>query len=391
MHKGMDISFFFDALNPELFDPRFRPNPHALGNLTQKFVTAFPDWTQADLVLFGIREDRGSADDRGCARAADQIRDRLYQLSAPRALKICDLGNLVQKAEPEEVQDALQFVAHAILKRGKTLMVIGGTQDLSYGLYRGFEQAEQQVDLVAIDARLDIWDSEVALTNESVNHAILTHEPNYLHHFSVIGAQNHLVSETERNAMQQLNYDILRIGELKADLRLAEPLLRTAHMVSYDLSAIRLADAPAASNSQPAGLSAEEACQLARYAGMGYHPHLLHLCEVNPVHDHRLQTSTLAALLAWYFIEGYYNRIEDRPVPDRSNLRRYRVPLDDWSVPEILFYKHEASERWWMEVLVEQPGTTHRRPSLVPCAEADYSQALAGEIPDRWWKAQYRG
>jgi hypothetical protein len=74
-----------------------------------------------------------------------------------------------------------------------------------------------------------------------------------------------------------------------------------------------------------------------------------------------------------------------------SNLRRYRVPLDDWSVPEILFYKHEASERWWMEVLVEQPGTTHRRPSLVPCAEADYSQALAGEIPDRWWKAQYRG
>lgn len=387
----MDISFFFHPLDIEHLDQRYRPNPHALGNVFSKFVGHFPDWTEADIVIFGVAEDRGTAAQRGAARAANLVRDRLYQLSAPRAIKVADLGNLVHKDDLEDVYAALQFVTATLLKAGKTVLVLGGTQDLSYGLYRGFEEMEQDVELCCIDALLDIWDSEVALTNESVNHAILVHQPNYLHHFSVIGAQSYLISETERNAMQQLNYSVLRMGDLKADFRLAEPLLRTANMVTYDLSAIRMADAPGASHATAAGLSTEEACQLARFAGMGYHTHLMHLCEVNPDLDYRNQTGGLAALLAWFFIEGYYNRMIDRPAADRSNLQRYRVPLDDWSVPEIIFYKHETTERWWMEVPVEMPGTQQKRPTLIPCAEADYQQALRGEIPERWWQAQYKG
>ncbi|MBX3102615.1 MAG: arginase family protein [Bacteroidetes bacterium] len=386
----MDISFFFEPIDASKLDSRYKPNPHALGNVFDKFITQFPDWAAADLVILGVCEDRGHADQPGCVASAHTIRDRLYQLSAPRALKAADLGNLAPKEDLEGYYEALAFVTGTILKAGKTLLVIGGTQDLAVGLYEGHQQLERHINMVCIDNYLDIWDSEVRLTNESVNHRIISMHPSCLDNFAVVAAQSYLVSETEREAMDILQFELLRLGDIRSDMRLAEPTLRLADMVCFDMSAVRYADAPGASHPTPAGLTAEEVCQLARFVGMGYRTNAFFLTEVNAKLDIRRQTATLAALILWYFMEGWYNRLADQPKADRSNLQRYRVPMTG-SVQEIVFYKHPETHRWWMEVPLESPGGGMPRPLLVPCAEADYQRAQQDEIPERWMRAQLRG
>jgi hypothetical protein len=223
-----------------------------------------------------------------------------------------------------------------------------------------------------------------------VNHRIISSTPTCLDSFAVVAAQSYLVSETERQAMDMLQFEVLRLGDIRNDLRLAEPTLRTADMVCLDMSAVRFSDAPGASHPTPAGLTAEEVCQLARYVGMGYQTNLFFLTEVNAKLDIRRQTATLGALILWYFMEGWYNRLTDQPKADRSNLQRYRVPLTG-SVPEIVFYKHPETHRWWMEVPLQVPGSRATRPVLIACAEADYLHAQRDDLPERWLRAQRKG
>jgi arginase family enzyme len=47
-----------------------------------------------------------------------------------------------------------------------------------------------------------------------------------------------------------------------------EPILRSSHLMMFDLNSLRLSDAPGTSNKSPNGLYAEEACQIIRYAGL---------------------------------------------------------------------------------------------------------------------------
>ena len=160
-----------------------------------------------------------------------------------------------------------------------------------------------------------------------------------------------------------------------------------AHLVSFDLSAIRHSDAPASIFPSPGGFSAFEACRLARYAGLGYRIKSLLLAEFDPEKDANGQSALLMAMMVWYFVEGFYNRKEDFPTEDRSNLRKYSVRLHA-SVKYIDFFHHPGTGRWWMEVpyqdSLEKPERHNR---LVPCSQKDYEFAKTDDIPERWWRA----
>jgi hypothetical protein len=228
------------------------------------------------------------------------------------------------------------------------------------------------------------------MTNRSFNHKILTHAPNYLYHFTLLGAQNHYVTQEERQAFQRLHLEMLRVGELHRNIRRSEPYLRTANLIAFDVSVVRAADAPGAAQPSPAGITAEEACQIARFAGMGFQANVFCITEFIPDYDYRGITAELCAMLVWYFIEGYYHRTEDIPNSDRTNLIKYRAVLSG-PVPEIVFYRHEHTNRWWMEVPSPQFILNQRgRQKLVACSADDYETALRDEIPERWWIIHYK-
>lgn len=386
----MDISYFFSPLSTDIVPKKFTLDHDNISDCTDMHITAFPNWSVADIVIMGCDEDRGARNLRGAALATQLIRQKLYGLAIPkRGLKIADLGNLIKKDTVREYYDGIALAMGELLKAGKIVILIGGTQDITYGQYMAYGELGRNVEYVHIDSRLDVFDSDFGINNESYNHKIFIHSPNYLFNFTNLGFQSYFVPESERERLANLHFQGIRLGQLREDLKEAEPALRNADLVSVDMGSIRSADSPGSGAPSPAGFTTEEICQLMRYSGMSNRVSSLSLSEVVPLKDFNEQSSVLAALMLWYFIEGIQNRRIDEPT-DLNALTKYRATLQG-GTHEIVFYKNERSERWWMEVPYPDALTKGTgRTMLVPCSEADYTQATHDEVPEKWWLTHYR-
>lgn len=387
----MDLSYFFSPLTDEHLHMIREFKPGCLGNQALINSGPFPDWEHADVVIFSCDEDRGSTGMKGAALAPGPIRRYLYRLSSPGGqVRLADLGNLKKKDKLFDYYEAIAHVTGVLVEAGKIVIIIGGSNDIAYGQYMGYEKFKKDVEYVSVDSRLDMDNSDFGINNTTHNHKIFLHSPNYLYHFSNLGYQTYFVPESDRRTLRSLHFEALRLGELKDDMTLAEPVLRDADLASFDISCVRHSDAPGTNMPSPPGFFAEEACRLARYAGLSNKLTSISFCEVNPIKDLNEQTSHLAAMMIWYFIEGFYNRKNDVPNADFSNVVRHTVKLKG-SIPEIIFYSSGGSGRWWMEV--PYPHTSeinlHKR-HLVACTEKDYLMATEEEIPDRWWMTYYK-
>ena len=67
-----------------------------------------------------------------------------------------------------------------LLKKNIIPIVIGGSQDLTYSLYRAYDNLEQMVNLVAIDYKFDLGQQENSLSQSSFLTKIIIDEPNNL-------------------------------------------------------------------------------------------------------------------------------------------------------------------------------------------------------------------
>jgi arginase family enzyme len=378
----MDLSAFFDPVDSQL-SPALSAGEW--GQRSMVYQSTFPDWQAADVLLLACGEARGGGrghDDE----AATAIREQLYRLSCPDgAFRVADLGTLKPRETPEGAYEALAYVLAQCLQANKTVLLFGGSQDLTLGQYMAYEDLGRQIQYVHLDGRLDLGDDQLKLDHQSYNRRILARAKGVLKHFASLGYQRYLVSADQLRWLQDQHHETLRYGELGGQIEEVEPALRLADMVSLDLSAIRASDAPGVAQPSPGGFSAMEACRLARYAGLAYDVSTFQLSELCPAHDLRHQTALLSAMLLWYFVDGYYSRWDDQPEADRSNLRQYSVQLHA-SVEKIDFYKHPGTERWWMAVpypdRLDQPLAQTR---LVPCSARDYDCARQDDIPLRWW------
>ena len=386
----MEISSLFRPLEEDFAQYIRSLDTYSIGKMTRFNFGDLPGIGHADIVIIGCDEDRGSHEIQGSALAPAVIRKHLYKLTAPRQnLNIVDLGNLKKTDRMVQYYDVLAQVTREVVKRDKILIIIGGSQDITYGQYMGYEGVNHNVEYVSIDSQLDVQDSDFGINNHTYNHKIFIHSPNYLFNFTNLGYQGHFTSLSERKRIKNLHFAGVRLGELRADIREAEPYLRNANLVSFDISCIRSGDCPGASHPTPAGFDTEEACQLARYAGMAHRVSSISFCEVHPMKDFNEQASILAAMLVWYFIEGVYNRKEDEPI-DLSALTKYTTHLQG-GAHEIVFFKNESTGRWWMEVpYTDALKDPNGRRKLMPCSPSDYEKARMDEIPEKWWLAHYK-
>lgn len=383
----MEISGYFTPLDFNMIQPATGPDSFTIGHFVQLHSTTFPELLKTDIVIIGAPEDKNGRELKGAAMAPDVIRRHLYRLASPKSeIKIADLGNLRKTERMQDYYQTLGMIVGELVKRGKLVIVLGGTQDVVYGQYRGYEVLGRPIEYVCIDSELDLMDSDFGINNHSYNHKILLHSPNYLFNYSNLGYQSHFVTLADRKRMKNLYFSAMRLGEIRNDIRECEPYLRNADMVSFDISAIRSSDAPGTSHPSPAGLDAEEACQIAKYAGMANRVSSISFCEVNPMRDLNEQTSLLTAMMIWYFIEGYYNRRDDEPINPES-MTRYRLQVAG-GLEEVIFLKNESSGRWWMEVPYHDGiGKPEARRKIIPCSESDYNLAKENELPERWWFA----
>ncbi len=380
-----DIQHFFKTI--ELSSDIFSENQ--LKNYITSYTSEsdFPELEGIDMAIVGVCEDRRAYTNIGCALAPNKVRDYLYSLY-PGSFKprIADLGNIEAGHDVEDTYYALKSTVDYLVRKNIVPIIIGGSQDLTYAQFLGYEKLEQTINVVTVDAAFDLGNHDEETTNTAYLGKIILHQPNFLFNYSNIGYQTYLVDHTSLGMMNKLYFDTYRLGQVRDAIEEAEPIIRHADMLSFDISAIKHSDAPAHSMAQPNGFYSEEACQMMRYAGMNDKLTSVGIYEINPEYDTQGKTSNLAAQMIWCFMDGFYSRKQDFPSRTNPDYVKFHVVLQDEKY-EINFFKSKKTNRWWMEIpYPPSKGLKFERHTLLPCSYKDYELAVNNEIPDRWWQ-----
>jgi formiminoglutamase len=387
----MSLSDFFSPLELDKITPKQGFYTSQLGLKTSFYTDKFPDLEekQYDIAIFGVADDRAAVNNSGCALGPEYFRSQFYQLhEGAFTSRIIDLGDIKAGERISDTYIAVKMVVSELIKQDILPIIIGGGQDLTYAQYMAYESLEQKVDLVVIDPKFDLDEGDeegIAARSDTYLNKILLHQPNYLFNFSNLGYQTYYVSQESLKVMSKLYFDAHRLGEFSDDIGISEPILRNANMISFDMGAIRSSDAVANANANPNGFYGEQACRIARYAGMSDKLTSIGFYEFNPAFDNNSQTAILLAQLVWYVVDGYYNRKKDFPLTPKSHYLIYRASLND-GTGEMLFVKSKKSDRWWMQVPYPTGMSKNERYHLVPCRYEDYTTAVSGEMPDLWWR-----
>lgn len=337
------------------------------------------------LAIIGVEEDRSSADNHGCGKGINQIRTELYELYVHFDMpKIIDLGTLKNGNTVKDTQIALKEILKILREKNITTIIIGGGHDLTYGQYLSYEEALNPVEMVVVDEKIDILETEFINSTSFLWH-ILNHEPGFLNNCTHVGHQIFYNNPKSVDTLESLNYQVLSLGEIRKDMMEIEPFLRGADVLSMDLSCIKSCECPANAITSPNGFLGEEACQISRYAGFSNKISSFGLYEMNPYFDTNHQGAKQASQILWYFIEGFSGRKEDFPSENNQNFIQYFVRLESADT-EIVFWKSNYSSRWWMEI--PQLNTDDKK--YLPCSYSDYQTALTDELPDKWMRAYAR-
>ena len=261
-------------------------------------------------------------------------------------------------------------------------IVIGGSQDLTYALYRAYDDLEQMVNMVAVDNKFDFGKENETVSANSYLTKIIIDEPNNLFNYCNIGYQTYYNSQEEIDLIEKLFFDAYRLGEISNKIALAEPVFRDADLVSIDLNSVKSSASANMVSFEPNGFNGKEICSLARYAGISDKVSCFGVFN----HNSTAPEAGIIAQIVWYFIEGYHYRSKEYPFGSRATYLKYIVPLED---EELVFYKSDKTERWWIEIPFESNGHNKlKRNTLLPCSYEEYLSACNQELPERWWKAQ---
>lgn len=380
----MNLAIFFEPLRD--FPDTYLTDSKSVGTAISTFTNTFPDWRTADMAIIGINEYRGAGLQNSSLHPANVVREKLYALKkGAGTYKLADLGNLLPGITLEDTYLRLKEIVEVLISGNTVPIIIGGSHDLDFGQFLGYENLEKAINLVTIDSAIDMGEGSGTANHQKHLHQILMHEPNYLFSLSQVGYQSYLTEPDVMATLEKLHFETVRLGEVHQNISLVEPVLRHADLVSFDLNALNAQAAPKTENPSPFGLSGEQACQLCWYAGQNDNLTSIGFYEYYPEQDiYKLTAATLSVMI-WYFIEGFYQRKKDTDFKSNKFLK-YAIGFQD-NPHKMTFYKSKVSDKWWMEVEGLSPEKTTK---IVPCSYDDYLTASEGEIPNRWILTQGR-
>ena len=342
----------------------------------------FPDLNKIKIAIIGVLENRG---DENAVADIDlsNIRKELYGLFPGNwDASIADLGDIHAGNSTSDTYFALKKVVSSLIKKKIIPIVIGGSQDLTYALYRAYDDLEQMVNLVSIDSKFDFGKEKEEISSDSYLTKIIIEEPNNLFNYCNIGYQTYYNSQEEIDLVEKLFFDGYRLGEVSNNIAIAEPVFRDADLVSVHLNSVKSSDSGNFTTFTPNGFNGKEICSLSRYAGISDKVSLFGIFNQN----NSKQESVLIAQIIWYFIEGYHYRSKEYPFGNKENYLKYIIPLEE---EELIFYKSNKTDRWWIEIpFISNGHNKLRRNTLLPCSYDEYLGACNQEVPERWWKAQ---
>jgi arginase family enzyme len=328
------------------------------------------------VVIVGINEQRGDGFPMESA-SADMIRRQLYPMYHWHSdIGIADLGNVRCGATLKDTYAALKTVIAELLRMQKTVIVLGGSHDLTMAQYQSYIAGERIIEATVIDALIDLHEEE-GLPSRHFLMEMLTGQPNFIRHYNHIGFQSYFIHPRMLETLDKLRFDCYRVGMVREHPEEMEPVIRQSDMLSFDMCALRSADAPA-NRLSPNGFAGDEACMLMRYAGMSNKISSVGIYGYRPEVDRDELTAIQAAQMIWYFLDGYAVRQSEASLNEKEAFLEFHVSFTD---VQTSFLKSKRTGRWWMQL----PDAAY-----IPCAYSDYLTASRNETPERWLRAQER-
>jgi len=320
-----------------------------------------PDLDDAQIALIGIGNN------------ANAIRKALYQLSDNAgAVRIVDLGNLKAADDENNMGYGIMQVMEILLQFKIIPIIMSDKYDYSYYQHLAYQNySSKLLEIVRVEPSINL---EIGSTLRN----IILHKPNYLFNVTSIGVQAHYLSNMIETYMNEMCFDVIRLGMYRDAPAEVEPIFRSANLISFDMKSIKGAEMNWL-HDLPNGFTSDEACRIARYGGISNEVSSFLIFGLN-FNDNEA-ASNLGAQLIWYFLQGFMNRRYDSPDAESKNFSIYHTPIMNGK-HTLTFLKSHFSERWWLEIDGQKNDKNY-----ISCSHADYLKACQDELPDRWWKA----
>ena len=348
-----------------------------LGKRMAIYAEEFPELDEAQIVIVGCGEQRGSGLIHGQSESPDIIRRYLYGLFYwHEDIRIADVGNIKTGALYTDSYAALKTVVKELVDDGKTVVILGGSHDLTLSQYQAYSDSKKIIEASCIDALIDL-DLESPFRHENFLTQMLTGDPNFIRHYNHIGFQSYLVHPRMLETLDKLRFDCYRVGTVKESMDEMEPVIRNSELVSFDITAIANAYAPANTLS-PNGFNGEESCMLMRYAGMSPTVSSIGIYGYNAENDRDDLTAKQIAQMIWYILDGRSRGRREAELNERDSFNEYHMAFAE---VQTIFLQSKKTGRWWMQLPDK---------NFIACSYKDYLLASSNEIPERWLRAQER-
>lgn len=313
----------------DLFDLTSRPSVSSLGRIADandprvgELILSDPsDYSASEIVIVGCPQDEGARRCNartGSAEAPDRIRSRFYGLTTFNIKRrLFDLGNIIIGGTLEETHDRHSAVIRQLLQDGKRIIVLGGSNDLSYPDGTAMAEIFGSERWLAINVDSQLGVSIAAERNSSTPYRQLLDEdrlsPTY---FYEVGYQTHLASPVYYDYIRRLGINRISLELLRSrddvDLELRDNVRQKfighssslSTLFSFSMNVIRSADAPGTSGPFPLGLRAGEFITLVKYAASLANTKLIEFTNVIPSNDIDDRTSQLVAIGMHRFCTG---------------------------------------------------------------------------------------
>ena len=349
-----------------------------IGMQVQAYEESFPDLDGISIVLVGCNETRGSWQLFAEMSAPDKIRHQFYSTFQWHTdLHLADIGNIKRGSGLADTYAALKMVVSELTAAGKTVVILGGSHDLTLAQYHAYAHQQKLIEATVVDSLINL-SIDSSNRNDNFLMEMLTGEPNFLRHYNHIGFQSYYVHPRMLETMDKLRFDCFRLGHVKENIKEMEPVIRNAHLFSFDIAAIANAYAPA-SQVSPNGFTGEEACILMQYAGMSSNVNSVGLYGYRPELDKDDLTAKQIAHMLWYWMDGRVRGSREASLSDRESFNEFYLAFAE---VETVFLQSKRTGRWWMQLPDKK---------FIACSYNDYHLAASNETPERWLRAQERG
>ena len=343
-----------------------------------------PELKGLDIVIIGLNEYRNSFFDN-TQYDINIFRKNFYELYPGNwKVKIADLGDLPNGSNVNDTYFAIKEIGYHLKQMNIIPIFIGGSHDMIFPLYQVFQNFKQLVNMVSVDRSFDFSQEDELISGRSYMSKIIMDKPNLLFNYTNLGYQNYYCATEEKDLMNKLYFDGIRLGEVLNKVSDTEPVFRDADIVGFDMKCLSWQASADPLKGNPNGIDSRTICGLTRYAGISDRLSFMGIHELpsTPMMD------KLLAQMVWYFIEGFSLRFNEYPVSVNQGFIKYSVTLLNQTM---IFYKSEKSHRWWMELTNDSHlNNKIKKATLIACTENDYESATQDNVPERWYNAVRR-